>query len=412
MESVKKQNSPLNNNVIKTRNLSKNEEKNSLQNSFLGRFYRAFYVLYCIVGFLVTLGSLYLLICFYAYFKKFLQSNNLNKNESQFLFNKAGEFKNIKYYGYKKTFQTVIFSMMNIIKSSKNLSDKEFSARYDCTARNYLFYGPPGTGKTLFVKRLVYLLNYNFNDKFKTTNKDYVRICFVSPNQLEDKFIGETEKNIKNLFKEARDDKDYTATIIFIDEIDSFFGDRKLDTTIHSSKSKTEFLNFLSGVNEDRKKNVFFIGATNLITRIDDAFVRRMENRYEFGLPSKLEIINILMAVTKDWNLDKIYQSCIDYISEIFEYRKTSQAIIMAIIKKVMLTQPISNEEKMDKLINTVLSVNSKLKKKDDYENNTSQGHSWFGMNNSNRKEVITPFSLSDFEVDESQSNILTDDGE
>ncbi|EEQ81206.1 hypothetical protein NCER_102508 [Vairimorpha ceranae BRL01] len=160
------------------------------------------------------------------------------------------------------------------------------------------------------------------------------------------------------------------------------------------------------------KKIVFFIGATNLITRIDDAFVRRMENRYEFGLPSKLEIINILMAVTKDWNLDKIYQSCIDYISEIFEYRKTSQAIIMAIIKKVMLTQPISNEEKMDKLINTVLSVNSKLKKKDDYENNTSQGHSWFGMNNSNRKEVITPFSLSDFEVDESQSNILTDDGE
>ncbi|EEQ81245.1 hypothetical protein NCER_102433, partial [Vairimorpha ceranae BRL01] len=292
MESVKKQNSPLNNNVIKTRNLSKNEEENSLQNSFLGRFYRAFYVLYCIVGFLVTLGSLYLLICFYAYFKKFLQSNNLNKNESQFLFNKAGEFKNIKYYGYKKTFQTVIFSMMNIIKSSKNLSDKEFSARYDCTARNYLFYGPPGTGKTLFVKRLVYLLNYNFNDKFKTTNKDYVRICFVSPNQLEDKFIGETEKNIKNLFKEARDDKDYTATIIFIDEIDSFFGDRKLDTTIHSSRSKTEFLNFLSGVSEDRKKNVFFIGATNLITRIDDAFVRRMENRYEFRLPSKLEIIN------------------------------------------------------------------------------------------------------------------------
>ncbi|EEQ81253.1 hypothetical protein NCER_102420 [Vairimorpha ceranae BRL01] len=136
-----------------------------------------------------------------------------------------------------------------------------------------------------------------------------------------------------------------------------------------------------------------------------------MENRYEFRLPSKLEIINILMAVTKDWNLDKISELRIDHISEIFEYRKTSQATIMAIVKKVMLTQPINNKEKVGRLFVAIRDLDRKLKIKDD-KNNTSQGHSWFGMNNSNRKEVITPFSLSDFEVDESQSNILTDDCE
>ena len=86
-------------------------------------------------------------------------------------------------------------------------------------------YGPPGTGKTLLAKACAGEVNSNF--------------IALSSADITSKWVGETEKNIKKLFEDARKSK---PSIIFIDECDSLFGIRKEDTKDYSLRAISEFL--------------------------------------------------------------------------------------------------------------------------------------------------------------------------
>lgn len=127
-----------------------------------------------------------------------------------------------------------------------------------------LFYGPPGTGKTLTASLLG-----------KAAGFDVYRIDL---SMLVSKYIGETEKNLSNVFDQA-ENKNW---ILFFDEADSLFGKRTQTTSANDRFANQETSYLLQRI-EDYPGIVVL--ATNLKTNMDEAFSRRFQSIIHFPMP-------------------------------------------------------------------------------------------------------------------------------
>ena len=97
------------------------------------------------------------------------------------------------------------------------------------------------------------------------------------------KWLGESEKLVKNLFEMARDQK---PSIIFIDEVDSLCSSRSDNESESARRIKTEFLVQMQGVGNDNDGIlVLVLGATNIPWVLDAAIRRRFEKRIYIPLP-------------------------------------------------------------------------------------------------------------------------------
>lgn len=194
-----------------------------------------------------------------------------------------------------------------------------------------LLYGPPGTGKSFLAKACATEAKGTF---FSIKSSD-----------LLSKFLGETEKQVKNLFEMARERK---PSIIFIDEIDSVCGARGEGEHETMRRVKTEILVQMQGVGSDNK-NVLVLGATNLPWEIDPAVRRRFERRIYISLPdehSRKEIIRHHLGKTPH-NLSE------EQLEEIAEQTEQFSGSDIATLTKDAIMAPLRKCQDAEKFLQT-----------------------------------------------------------
>ena len=122
--------------------------------------------------------------------------------------------------------------------------------------KGVLLYGPPGTGKTLIAKALA-----------KTTESNFISI--KGP-ELLSKWVGESEKGVREIFRKARQ---AAPCIIFFDEIDALAPRRSGGDSSHVSESVvSQILTEIDGLEE--LHDVLIVGATNRLDIVDEALLR------------------------------------------------------------------------------------------------------------------------------------------
>jgi proteasome-associated ATPase len=139
--------------------------------------------------------------------------------------------------------------------------------------KGILLYGPPGCGKTLIAKAVANSLAKKVSEQ---TGSPDVRSYFLNIKgpELLNKWVGETERQIRLIFQRAKEKSDEgVPVIVFFDEMDSLF--RTRGTGISSDVESTivpQLLSELDGV--ESLKNVVVIGASNREDLIDPAILR------------------------------------------------------------------------------------------------------------------------------------------
>ena len=154
--------------------------------------------------------------------------------------------------------------------------------------KGVLLYGPPGTGKTLLAKAVAHETNANYYT--------------IGGPEIMSKYYGESEGNLRNVFKNAEEN---APSIIFIDEIDSIAPKREEVTGEVERRIVAQLLSLMDGMSSRGK--VVVIGATNRINALDPALRRpgRFDREIEIGVPDKEGRLEILQIHTRGMPLDK-----------------------------------------------------------------------------------------------------------
>ncbi|MBR9678932.1 MAG: CDC48 family AAA ATPase [Nanoarchaeota archaeon] len=167
------------------------------------------------------------------------------------------------------------------------LKHPELFARLGISApTGVLLYGPPGTGKTLLAKAVA--------------NESEAHFININGPEVMSKWVGEAEKKLRNVFKDAAEN---APSIIFIDEIDSIAPKRSEATGEVERRVVAQLLASMDGL-ESRGK-VIVIAATNRENAIDPALRRpgRFDREIEIGVPDRIGRLEIFKIHTRSMPL-------------------------------------------------------------------------------------------------------------
>jgi len=170
--------------------------------------------------------------------------------------------------------------------------------------KGVLLFGPPGTGKTMLAKAVA--------------TEGGATFLSIDASSIENKWLGESEKNAKAMFTLARR---LAPCVIFIDEIDSILSSREHgDDSSHGTLTsvKTTIMQEWDGLRTTGDR-VVVIGSTNRPFDLDEAVLRRMPRRILVDLPdlgTREEILKVSLSKNRlapDVNLTKIAQQLDGY---------------------------------------------------------------------------------------------------
>ena len=158
----------------------------------------------------------------------------------------------------------------------------DVSAIEELLPRGVIFHGPPGTGKTYFAKAVATALS--------------ATIIVVSGPELKSKWVGESEENLRRVFRRARQ---AAPAVIVFDEIDAFAHARG---TYHGSGVEHSMVNQLLTEMDGFRKNetIFVIGTTNLLESVDPALLR--PGRFEFLIEIPAPNVDDRTAICRLYN--------------------------------------------------------------------------------------------------------------
>jgi len=218
-----------------------------------------------------------------------LTGKSKGKIERQSIINPDWDFSKMGIGGLDEEFNAIFRRAF-----ASRVFPPEIMEQLGCShVKGILLHGPPGTGKTLMARQIGKMLNA-------------IEPKIVNGPEILDKYVGESEANIRKLFAEAEEDEKRLGVnsglhIIIFDEIDAICKKRGSvagntgvnDTVVNQLLSK------IDGV--DQLNNILVIGMTNRPDMIDDALTRpgRLEVQVEIGLPKEAGRVQILNIHTK-----------------------------------------------------------------------------------------------------------------
>jgi SpoVK/Ycf46/Vps4 family AAA+-type ATPase len=170
--------------------------------------------------------------------------------------------------------RAILQEMVNTVRGRPLVLD-EWGVGQKLAASNgvtALFAGPPGTGKTMAAEVMARELGL---DLYK-----------IDLSSVISKYIGETEKNLEKIFKEAES----SNAILFFDEADAIFGKRSEVKDSHDRYANIEISYLLQRMEAYDGVTIL---ATNLRANLDEAFTRRLQFVVDFPFPEKEDRLRI-----------------------------------------------------------------------------------------------------------------------
>ena len=184
---------------------------------------------------------------------------------------------------------TSLLSQQNLLSIQQRLEEQGMRKGFAC-----LFYGAPGTGKTETVLQIA-----------RQTGRDLMQVDIAG---LRDKWVGESEKNIKEVFARYRKlcQNSEVMPILFFNEADAIINKRTENVEHSVDKMDNAMQNIILQEIEDL--DGILIATTNLTSNLDKAFERRFLYKVEFHKPDTDVKTKIWRSMLKDISADDARQ--------------------------------------------------------------------------------------------------------
>lgn len=202
--------------------------------------------------------------------------------------------------GYERVKQELQRIIALVSGRVQGINDRE---RARLIPRGFIFHGPPGTGKTLFAKAIANEMN--------------ATIQMVSGPEIMDKYVGQSESNLRQIFATARRN---APSVIFFDEFDSLASQRSAysDGGARANNAVVaQLLTELDGFREEQA--VLVIGTTNRLDIIDEALLRPSRLKpIEIGLPDHSARRRVARIHAENFGVDALIEDlgrlALDYL--------------------------------------------------------------------------------------------------